>query len=319
MTSNPPPLVSIAVPTYNRANSFLKKSLASAINQTYQNIEVIVSDNCSTDNTELVVKSFNDSRIRYFKQKENIGAIPNSNYCLDQAKGIYFLQLHDDNLIDKDFIEICLKSVGYSEDIGVIKTGTRWIDAEGTVIREYPNMAKGLSTDAYFRAYFSGATASYLCSILFNTKKVKEIGGFNSKYNLLEDVMAEVAIGIKYGRYDIQEIKASFRRHDSTLTRAAKVSDWCEESLILIDLMCELAPENQTRIRAEGKRAMASFNYQLASKIKSLRERFYAYLYVFKAYKYTQFPPLINSLIYYNIFIRGARYLIRRKGMDPKF
>ena len=63
MTNKIPPLVSIAVPTYNRANSFLKESLASAINQTYQNIEVIVSDNCSTDNTELVVKSFNDSRL----------------------------------------------------------------------------------------------------------------------------------------------------------------------------------------------------------------------------------------------------------------
>ena len=135
MTNTPPPLVSIAVPTYNRANSFLKESLASAINQTYQNIEIIVSDNCSTDNTELVVKSFNDRRIRYFRQKENIGPINNANYCLDQAKGVYFTLLHDDNLIENDFIEICLKSVGYSEDIGVIRTGTRLIDAEGNMLR----------------------------------------------------------------------------------------------------------------------------------------------------------------------------------------
>jgi glycosyltransferase involved in cell wall biosynthesis len=313
------PLVTIAIPTYNRANSFLKASLNSAINQTYQNIEIIVSDNCSTDNTESVVKSFNDRRIRYFRQKENIGAIPNTNYCLHQAKGVYFTQLHDDNLIDNDFIEICLKSVNYSSDIGIIRTGTRIIDSEDNVLREYPNMAKGLSPGAYFRAYFSGATASYLCSILFNTKRVREIGGFHSKYNILEDVMAEIKIGIKYGRYDIQEIKASFRRHDSALTLAGKVRDWCEESLILIDLMCELAPENQTHIRGEGKRAMSSFNYQLASKIKSPRERFNAYLYVFKAYKYTQFPPCINKLIYQNIFFRGARYLARRLGMDPAF
>jgi len=312
MTNKIPPLVSIAIPTYNRANTFLKESLASAINQTYQNIEVIVSDNCSTDNTELVVKSFNDSRIRYFRQKENIGGINNANYCLDQAKGIYFTLLHDDNLIENDFIEICLKAVGYSEDIGVIRAGTRWIDAEGNVLREYPNMAKGLSTDAYFRAYFSGQTACYLPSTLFNTKRIKEIGGLHSKYNILEDVMAEIKIATKYGRYDIQDMKASFRKHDSTLTRAAKVSDWCEESLMLIDLMCELAPENQTRIRAQGKRAMSSHNYQMASKIKSPRERFNAYLYVFKAYKYTQFPPFINRLIYYNVFIRGARYLKRR-------
>ncbi len=195
MTNKIPPLVSIAVPTYNRANSFLKESLASAINQTYQNIEVIVSDNCSTDNTELVVKSFNDSRIRYFRQKENIGAINNGNYCLDQAKGVYFTLLHDDNLIENDFIEICLKSVGYSEDIGVIRAGTRWIDEEGNVLREYPNMAKGLSTDAYFRAYFSGQTASFrYFSYPLNPRQAYEVyregysgsllGNFFNKYRI---------------------------------------------------------------------------------------------------------------------------------------
>jgi glycosyltransferase involved in cell wall biosynthesis len=288
MTNKIPPLVSIAVPTYNRANSFLKESLESAINQTYQNI------------------------IRYFRQKENIGGINNGNYCLDQAKGVYFTLLHDDNLIENDFIEICLKSVGYSEDIGVIRAGTRWIDAEGNVLREYPNMAKGLSTDAYFRAYFSGQTASYLPSTLFNTKRIKEIGGFHSKYNLLEDVMAEIKIASKYGRYDIEDMKASFRTHDSNCTWKTQVSDWCEESLILIDLMCELASENRTLVRAEGMRTQCTWCYMLARKVESPREKFNAYLYVFKAYKYKQFPPFIHRLIYSNIFIRGVRYLKRR-------
>lgn len=315
MTKNMPPLVSIAIPTYNRANSFLKESLASAINQTYQNVEIIVSDNCSDDNTEFVVQSFNDKRIRYFKHNENIGAVNNANYCLEQAKGVYFTVLQDDNLIDKDFIEICLQSVGYSEDSRVIRAGTRWIDSEGTVTLEYPNMAKGLSTDAYFRAYYSGQTASYLCSTLFNTKRVRTIGGFHSTHNLLEDVMAEFKIAAKFGRVDIQEIKASFRVHDSAMTWAASISDWCGDSLILIDLACDLASENKTLVRAEGMRAMSSWNYQLASKITSSRERFNAYLYVFKAFKYKQFPPTINNLIYENIFLRGVRHLKKRLVM----
>ena len=312
MANNGHPLVSIAIPTYNRANSFLKESLVSALNQTYQNIEILVSDNCSTDNTELVVRSFNDRRIRYFKQNENIGAIKNANYCLERAKGVYFTLLHDDNLINNDFIELCLQSVGYSSDIGVIRTGTRRIDSEGKVSREFPNMAKGLSTDAFFRAYFSGKAASFLCSTIFNTKRLREIGGLYSKHNLLEDVMAEMKIASKYGRFDIQDIKASFREHDSELTWSATISDWCGDSLLLIDLMCELAPENHTLVRAEGMRAMSNWNYKLASQIKSPRERFNAYVYVFKAFKYKQFPPFIDKLIYYNIFIRGARYLTRR-------
>lgn len=306
------PLVTIAIPTYNRADSYLKQSLESAVKQTYQNIEIIVSDNCSIDNTEMIVKSFHDPRIRYFRQKENIGGVNNSNYCLDQAKGVYFTQLHDDNLIDNDFIEVCLKSVNYCSDIGVIRTGTRWIDSEGNVLKEIPNMASGLSTDAYFRAYFAGKAAMYLCSTLFNTERVREIGGFHSKHNLLEDVMAEVKIATRYGRYDIQEIKASFRKHDAGMTYAVKISDWCGDSLILIDLMCDLISENKALVRDEGMREMSRFNYSLASKIKSPIKRFIAYIIVFKKYNYNYLPPPVLHLIYKNLFYRGARHIKRK-------
>src|SRR4030042_2488708 len=131
MTANTYPLVTIAIPTYNRADGFLKEAIRSALNQTYSNIEIIVSDNCSVDNTTTVVKSFNDPRIRYFKHKENIGANNNFNFCVEQARGAYFLLLHDDDLIDDDFIDVCMKAAEYNTDIGLIRTGTRVIDSAG--------------------------------------------------------------------------------------------------------------------------------------------------------------------------------------------
>ena len=119
------PLVTIGIATYNRAEKYLSQALKSAVNQTYQNIEIIVSDNCSTDNTEQLVKGFNASNIRYFRQKKNITANENFNYCLNQAKGEYFLLLHDDDLIDNDFVEVCIKADQYPSDIGIIRTGMR--------------------------------------------------------------------------------------------------------------------------------------------------------------------------------------------------
>jgi glycosyltransferase involved in cell wall biosynthesis len=302
------PLVSIGIPTYNRADSYLAESLTSAIKQTYENIEVIVSDNCSTDNTEMVVKSFNDKRIRYFRQKENIGGPNNSAFCLHQAKGFYFLQLHDDNLIDNDFIEVCLKSVNYSCDIGVIRTGVRWIDSDGNIIKELPNMASGLATDAYFRAIFSLKAPMYICSSLFNTERVREIGGFNSKHNHLEDVMAEVKIATKYGRFDIQEIKASYRKHESVRTLEAKISDWCEESIDLIDLMCHLAPKNRALIRSEGMKQYSTFNYLLVTKIKSPIKRFVSYIIVFKKYNFRYFPPTFPFRSIRHIYKKFLQY-----------
>jgi len=61
------------MPTYNRASFFLPRAIQSVLNQTYENFQLIIGDNASTDNTEEVVKSFNDSRITYIKSKSNTG------------------------------------------------------------------------------------------------------------------------------------------------------------------------------------------------------------------------------------------------------
>src|SRR3972149_139084 len=124
MLSKTHPLITIAIPTYNRADLYLKQAIQCALNQTYSNVEIIISDNCSMDNTETVVKNFKDPRIRYFRQEKNIGGNNNFNFCLERAKGEYFLLLMDDDLIDSDFIETCMKGVNYDINIGIIRTGT---------------------------------------------------------------------------------------------------------------------------------------------------------------------------------------------------
>jgi len=66
------PAVSVVIPTYNRAH-LVGRAIRSVLNQTYQDFEIIVVDDGSTDNTEEVVKSFNDPRIRYIRHEENRG------------------------------------------------------------------------------------------------------------------------------------------------------------------------------------------------------------------------------------------------------
>ena len=89
------PLVSIGIPTFNRADGNLRKVIERALGQTYQNVEVIVSDNCSSDRTPELVQSIEDHRLRYIRQEVNIGANNNFNFCLNQAKGEYFLLFHE--------------------------------------------------------------------------------------------------------------------------------------------------------------------------------------------------------------------------------
>ena len=127
MINNVHPLVTIAIPTYNRAGSYLRETLAGAMNQTYENIEIIVSDNCSSDNTEAFIRGISDRRIRYFRHKTNIGANNNFNYCLEQANGDYFLLLQDDDMIDNDFVEVCMTVANHSKDTGIMRVPVRII------------------------------------------------------------------------------------------------------------------------------------------------------------------------------------------------
>lgn len=288
------PLVTIGIPTYNRADGYLKQTLESAVNQTYSNLEIIVSDNCSTDNTEMLVKSFNYSRIRYFKQKKNIPAIKNFNFCLDQAMGVYFLLLHDDDLIDNDFIEICMKAANYSTDIGIIRTGTRIIDSCGEILSEQQNPAVGLSTEEFFMAFLSRKVRMFLCGSLFNTKRLKEIGGMNSKHQLWVDVLAEIQLIARFSRVDVPDIKASFRKHPSQMTFNVTIKGWCEDALILLDTICRFCPRNNESLREKGMQYFARHSYDIASDIKSPARRFKAYLTVFKMFKYRHIPPFLT-------------------------
>ena len=68
MSSVTHPLVTIGIPTYNRGDGYLREALESALAQTYENLEIVVSDNCSTDNTGEVVEAYDDPRVSYFRQ-----------------------------------------------------------------------------------------------------------------------------------------------------------------------------------------------------------------------------------------------------------
>lgn len=102
------PLVSVGIPTYNRPEG-LRKTLECITGQTYKNLEIIVSDNCSPGlDTEIVVREFmaKDNRVQYYRQDENIGPLLNFQFVLEKTTGEYFMWAADDDLWIKSFIEV---------------------------------------------------------------------------------------------------------------------------------------------------------------------------------------------------------------------
>jgi len=117
--------VSILIPVYNREN-LIEESIQSALNQTYQNIEVIVVDNKSTDNTWNILQRLasQDSKVKIFQNEANIGPVKNWKRCIDEATGEYGKILWSDDLISYDFLEKTLPFLINYEDIGFVFTGT---------------------------------------------------------------------------------------------------------------------------------------------------------------------------------------------------
>jgi len=103
MPSAPP--ISICLTTYNRAK-VLPKTLDSILSQTFADFELIISDDCSTDNTEEICRSYEsqDSRIKYFRNQINLKMPGNLNAAISRAQGEYIANLHDGDFYHKDLI-----------------------------------------------------------------------------------------------------------------------------------------------------------------------------------------------------------------------
>ncbi|MBU6500566.1 MAG: glycosyltransferase family 2 protein [Patescibacteria group bacterium] len=104
-------LVSIGMPTFYRdyKGDYIKEAIESLLNQTYHNIELIISDNASPHRIEVCEEYVRkDKRVHYIRQKENIGEMRNYNFVLDGSKGEYFMWACDDDLWDREYIARCV-------------------------------------------------------------------------------------------------------------------------------------------------------------------------------------------------------------------
>ena len=117
MTSHVP-RVSIGMPVYN-AENYLGEAIESLLAQTFQDFELIISDNASTDRTEAICREYaaRDPRIRYERQAENQGAARNFNHVFERARGPYFKWAAHDDLHSPTFLARCVEVLDRSPDV----------------------------------------------------------------------------------------------------------------------------------------------------------------------------------------------------------
>lgn len=136
-------LVSIITPTYN-CGKFINETIKSVLNQTYKNWEMIIVDDCSTDNTEKIVLKFDDERIKYHKLKINSGAAVARTTAMQLAKGSYMAFLDSDDIWTEDKLE---KQLNFMKKNNYAFTCTSYeqIDENGNSLSKIINPVKKCS------------------------------------------------------------------------------------------------------------------------------------------------------------------------------
>jgi glycosyltransferase involved in cell wall biosynthesis len=130
---NPGTLVSIGLPVRN-AGSRVADVVRSVLSQDHKNLELVISDNASTDDTEHVCSQLakSDSRIAYHRQSQNIGLVNNFRYVMNVAAGTYFRWIGDDDRLDQSFVTRCLEVFDADPRLILVTTGISYIGPDGT-------------------------------------------------------------------------------------------------------------------------------------------------------------------------------------------
>lgn len=211
VVSNPSPLIVVAIPVYNGEQS-LGRVIQSLLNQTYENIKILVVDNASTDQTEKVVRQLkaNDTRIIYRRNPNNIGMINNFNkafYLSVELEPAFFTWASHDDYYDSSFISKCHKEFLRDPGLVVASSWCSAVNQEGEVIfidrgqnldeisniSRFYNYRKLLHKDGYVGCLFYG---------LYNVGELKSV--MPMKEMIASDHIHLAELSIK-GRFKIVE------------------------------------------------------------------------------------------------------------------
>jgi glycosyl transferase family 2 len=227
------PRISVCVPTYNRA-SLLKNVLNSILSQTFGDFEVIVADNCSTDETPEVVRSFRDPRVRYHRHEQNIGPFGNMNFLIGEARGEYLCIAHDDDVYYPEFLQKELEMLDRYPNAGMVHCAVNEVDVDGTrrqVVKAYPT-TRALDGKSEFVRYLQGHNVC--CSSVTARASLFRENPFDSRF-LCADFLMWMKFALRADVAYVAEPLLDMRVHAVTVTSWLNPMKWHDEFMAILN------------------------------------------------------------------------------------
>jgi len=241
------PLVSVCIPTHN-GQEYLKQCIESAINQSYKNIEIVIVDDNSSDNTSEIIETYciKDNRIWLIRNEKNLGLVGNWNKCIDAARGEWIKFLFQDDYMDENCIQVMIESTSTEDKL--VTSGRRLVFDPGLdeKIKQYSISQTltferlGISSSSpsfIFAKTISAFAVKHICInfigeptvIMFRKDIAVELGYFNPQLSQICDFEYFLRIASHYGLKNIPHPLTWFRVH-----RKSTSSSQLKEKLFIL-------------------------------------------------------------------------------------
>lgn len=219
------PLVSILIPTYNRA-TYIRSALDSALNQSYPNLEIIVHDDASSDNTKEVLSRYHDPRLRIIRTEDNHGMIGGWNYIVKKARGKYIKFLASDDLLAPTCVAELVSAALSHPNSAIVTSQRKFINEQGRVVKKMGLANKSVVVDGIQHARWILTTLrenkiGEPTAVLYPTSLVKKVREYDPQFSQFADFEYWIRL-LQFGSVIyVHKPLCSFRVHEGSNTSTA--------------------------------------------------------------------------------------------------
>jgi len=211
------PLVSIIMTSFN-AEKYIGAAIQSILDQTEPRWELLIADDCSTDNSRAVIATFHDSRVRVFHNEKNLHYLRTRNKLLNYVQGDFIALLDADDLWERNKLERQIQSFQDDPSLGLCGTLVKYVNEKGepiATIDKKPYAFEDILREIKKENIFTGS------SIMVKTTIFKEFGGYRDFFNTLgyEDYDLTSRIVEKYKAINLPETLYLYRQYPESTSR----------------------------------------------------------------------------------------------------
>jgi len=262
--------VSVIIPALNAADT-LAEAVASVVNGTHKHLEILIVDDCSTDDTGKIGAKLaeQDSRIQYFRNPQNYGVSKSRNLMTSRATGEYVAFLDSDDTWEPNKLEVCLKMLADNPDVKAVAHALRYLDKRGNKLSYVPTYP---TTKAEMQAIKETGESPWVfpSSVVVDRSILLQEGGFAEDWQVGEDTELFTKIAQKYGLLAATAPLGNYRIRGNSLTD----KHWLKKRIA-----ADCVKENQLRrLRGEKEFSLGEYeqicfkNLPLLKRINKFRE-----------------------------------------------